>query len=1143
LRNPEITYNNFIDKISGLGRKDIIYGFISAAAGLFSVFIFLFLIIVTAEVLIGFSALTRKVIFYLFPIALIISLITLCIYFYYRYRNLKSYSSIRKYALLIGNHFSGIRDNLLNAVEIFTNRSKRSELFSDSLSSGLMNQVAEKSDRINFKDVVTFRKIRTGLIMMVFMTVASGFVFRIFTDPYTSALDRLLNYNYTYIDNSLGVTFEVSPGNTEIAGGSALEINAKVNFTDPAYITDEVVLNIKELSTDGIELNSLSHHLRSHSVNQFRHKLTSVNRDMIYWFEYRGVRSSEYNIKVVSRPVIKHTRIIVHPPSYTRLPSRETQGPEITVIRGTRIEVESEFYGDISKASIQSERSGNINMNIDGQYVRASFNALSDMRFSVVLTGRNNITNPNPETYILKVIPDEYPEIFITEPEESEKNVQGMKEIMLRSRISDDFGFTRLRLAYRISGSKYGQIQQDFSYIDIPVKNTDANGLEVPYLWNISTLNLAMEDEVEYYMEVYDNDNVSGPKVAKSHLKKLVYPSLEALMKKTEEVTQDLEAVLKSAFDDITELNNELDEIKQKLEDNPEELGLNDPVKNKHLQQKLENIQNSISTTRQKLDELVNELNQSGQISKQTLEKYMELQQLFQKIDSQELREALKKLQEAFKNLNRDELREAMKNFKFDEENFRKSIEKTMELLNKILNEQKFGELALKLDELTRRQDLIKEESKKNNSPDKMNELSSLQEQLRKELQEFQNQFTELTENMKKYGDKQLSRDMQKMLENMQKKQLEKQMEEASESLKGKNKQGSSKQQNQLSRDLNELNQQMQQMLQDMLDRENSALQMKMEEFLERLKELSEKQQELKEQSEKLDMNSKPREFQENQRSQEDLKNQLSNLIEDIMSLSPQTGPNPMMSKNLGDAYNEMDKASDKLGKKDPRGANQSQTKAKEHLDKAIDRMEQMCQSGMSGKGKKPSMSLQQLLQQLQQMIQRQQGLNQQLQGMPNGNQGQFSQEQMAQMQRLALEQEQIRRELSGMNEEVKKQQEIEGKKMLGNLDQIQKDMMEVIKNLQENNISPETRKRQEKILQRLLDFQLSAREKDFEQKRESRPGKNFERLSPEEVVISRPNIINGINRDALELKYESYSDDYQMIIMKYMEQMRNYMR
>ena len=155
------------------------------------------------------------------------------------------------------------------------------------------------------------------------------------------------------------------------------------------------------------------------------------------------------------------------------------------------------------------------------------------------------------------------------------------------------------------------------------------------------------------------------------------------------------------------------------------------------------------------------------------------------------------------------------------------------------------------------------------------------------------------------------------------------------------------------------------------------------------------------------------------------------------------------------------------------------------------------------------------------------------------GNEGKMSQEQMAEMQKLAGEQQTMQKNLQQLNEEFKKQQDADGKKLLGNLDEVQKDMMEVIKDLQNNNITPETKKRQEKILSRMLDFQLSQREKDFEQKRESRPGNNFDRNSPPEIVISRPNIINGINQDALDIQQDNYSDDYEILIQKYIEKMR----
>ncbi len=459
------------------------------------------------------------------------------------------------------------------------------------------------------------------------------------------------------------------------------------------------------------------------------------------------------------------------------------------------------------------------------------------------------------------------------------------------------------------------------------------------------------------------------------------------------------------------------------------------------------------------------------------------------------------------------------------------------------MNEQKMGELTQKLDDITKKQDALKEETKATDKNDKnaLNDQSKKQEDVKNNMQDFQKQMKELSENFKKSGDQQITKEMQKMLEEIMKKMLEQKMQNSKQNLEQGNKDQSQKQQEDISKDLNDLNQQMQDMLQSMMDKESSKMMEKMQEFLDRLKEMSKKQKELMDESENFDKNTDPKDFQNNKMLQDKLQNELSNLTEEMMSMAQQMGMSPMMSKNLGDAFNEMQKASDQLSNKDGKNANKSQGNAKESLDKAAEKMAQMCQNGKPGNGKKPGMGLQQLLEQLQQMIAKQQQLNNQMQGMsPNGNQGKLSQEQMAQMQKLAMEQQQIKDGVNQLNEEFKKQQESEGKKLLGNLDQVQKDMQEIIKDLQENNVTPETKKRQEKILSRMLDFQLSTREKDFEQKRESRPGKNFDRSSPPEIVISKPNIINGVNQDALELQNENYTEDYEILIQKYLEKIKS---
>jgi hypothetical protein len=1141
----ELTYQNFVNRIAETGRKDILLKTLHLIINHFIIFIFAAFIIISAEVIFEFSAPIRKYLFLGYLSAFAASIVMIIIFIISSIIKLKSSSSIKFYAKKIGDSTPYIKDNLLNTIQLYYYSQKNDSIFSKELIIQSIINFNHTAKEIDFKKSINsnFKKIIMLLIGSLFLT---SIFFIIFPNSFLHASNRLINYNLLYIDNSLGIEFEVSPGNVEVTKGESLNLFAILKSNSPNFIAENVILKTKIISESGAELSENEEIVYSSKINEFNFTIKNINSKFNYWFEYKGIKSSEYQVTVSNKPVIKSVSITVYPPAYTKLPSRKIESNEITTIAGSKIYIELEASEDISNAVIQfGGISAPVVLNVNNNSANGTFIASASGKFIINVTKEYNnkiLSASNPKEYELKIFPDQYPNIFIEEPEKNEINVQGKKDILIRTVIKDDFGFSKMRLGYKIAKSKYGPVDKDFRYADINIINKDATGLEIPYIWNLSPLNLGTEDEVEYFVEIYDNDAYSGPKVSKSQIKKLIYPSLESLLNKTEEEKNNIEQSLKTAYDDAIELKKEIDELKEKIEKNPEELGLNDPEKNQQMQQKLENIQNNLNSTQQKLDELMNNLKQTSQISQETLEKYMELQKLFQKIDSKELREALKKLQDAIRNMDKEMLKEAMKNFKFDEENFKKSLEKTMELLNKILNEQKMGELTQKLDDIKKQQDALKEETKSSdiNDANKLNTLANKQEDIKNKYQDFKQQLKELKENMNKSGDQQISKELQKMLEQMMKKMLEQKMQNSQQNLQQGNKNESSKQQDQISQDLSELNEQMQDILQSMIERENSKLQAKMEEFLNRLKQMSQRQRELMDESEELNQNSSTKDFLSNKQKQDKLQNDLSNLTEEMMSMAQQMGMSPMMSKNLGDAFNHMQDASNKLSNKDGKGANKSQSNAKESLDKAIERMQQMCNSGKPGNSNRPGMGLQQLLQQLQEMIARQQQLNNQMQGLsPQGNQGQFTQEQLAHMQKLALEQQKIKEGINQLNDEFKKHQELEGKKMLGNLDQVQKDIEEVIKDLQNNTISPETKKRQEKILSRMLDFQLSAREKDFEQSRESRPGKNFQRNSPPEIILSKPNIINGINQDALEIQSLHFNEDYEFLIQKYLEKIK----
>jgi hypothetical protein len=243
-----------------------------------------------------------------------------------------------------------------------------------------------------------------------------------------------------------------------------------------------------------------------------------------------------------------------------------------------------------------------------------------------------------------------------------------------------------------------------------------------------------------------------------------------------------------------------------------------------------------------------------------------------------------------------------------------------------------------------------------------------------------------------------------------------------------------------------------------------------------------------------------------------------------------------------------MNNAGDDLSDSKKENAIGNQGKAKESLDNASkmlgDMLSQMgsksCQTGQPGEGR-----MGQLMQQLAQLIAKQKGLSSLMNQMgelgqrgnngKEGNTGNLSEDQKMRMDKLRLEQEQIRKSLAELNEEFEKEKQRTGQRLLGDLNEVQKEMQEIIKDLSEYNVDKETLEKQNRILSRMLDAQLSQREKDFEQKRESRPGENIVRISPPEIVLSGPKSFNALKEDFLKLQKEGYTEEYEALITKYL--------
>jgi len=849
--------------------------------------------------------------------------------------------------------------------------------------------------------------------------------------------------------------------------------------------------------------------------------------------------SGDSRIKDLNDSFIKSFYVTVVYPEYSNLEPKtlEQNRGDVVCLEGSILKFKLESVEKLSFGEI--EFNGNkFPLTVNEYTAEGNVTADKDGEYRFILKDEKGNENFNRQTYSVKVLKNEAPKISIIQPNDANYNVYGEKEITLAAIISDDYGFSKLTLSFKTDNG-VSSAGGNYTTVNIPLQNLNATSLEVSYRWFIQSIGLKQNSQVEYFMEVTDNAGLS----TKSDIRRLVYNSISDINKKTETANKEIKAELQTLLDDAKNIQRNINDLKKSQEEN----AVNEQRK-KDLQEKVENMQKNLDNTQNKINQTMNDMKQNPTLSEKTLEQFMKLQDLFNKINTPEFREMLKKLQDAMKK-NNEQMKQDLNNIKFDEEAFKKQLEMVMELMKKIENLQKMGELTQKLDELAKNQELLKKETGQTdkNNDSKMNTLADKQKQIKEDFNKFKDDMKNLIDKMKDTKNEMDPKDLQDLLKKMQDKKTEEKMKKSSDELFKQQKENSEQTQKEISDDMNEFNEEMQNKLEKAMSNMDAQKKMmeKMSQIKKNLEELSKKEQDLKDETNKLDKSDK-KDFQDMAKDQENVKQDLSKEINELMNLSKDGMKiTPELGKELGNSYNKMDKAGNDLKQTDKDNAMSNQGKAKESLDNAAKMLGEMLDKmgKQQGKGNKGDGKMGQLMQKLAELISQQQGINGKMDKMGQngktgkdgkGGQEELSQVQKEQLDRLRLDQMQVQKSLEQLNEEFEKEKQRSGEKIMGDMKEVQKDMQESIRQMSEYNVDTQMLQRQNRIISRMLDAQLSQREKDFEQKRESKPGVNVSRQSPKEVVISGPRTVNSLKEDLLRLEKKSFTEDYEALILEY---------
>ncbi len=1143
-------YNGIIHRLKKVRSKENLFSFFTYTSYVLSISVLLLTIGIGIEAFFQGNSSFRTVLFYSL-VSLVLSTVLVTGFLFIRSLFERANSQyLEKVSLRVGNHFTQIVDSLCNIVQLY---SVIDPVNQQPLVISQLEVVHTSTMNLDFTEVMEKRPFKRSMLFLLLTIVTTGILWTTGSGFMFPSSQRVVNYSTSYLPPA-PFQLKVLPEFQNISRGEKASIYVKTIGEKPSnvflFIKDD---EEKEFTKIEVSLDS---------AGNFQYDVPSFKKSLEFYAEapwlVEKVRSNVGRITIIDRPIILSLNGVAVPPSYSKMQSVEfsTQSPTFTTLKGSNISFTISSNKQLKSSKVIFVSRENIkdtiqkNMNISGVKAQLSTRLFNSCEYYIEITDVDGLTNVEKPTGSITLLTDGHPTISMIEPANNVTiNEQGILPIQVT--INDDFGFSKLLLHYRLANSRYAQPSEKFQSKKIEIR-TNELFTTVPYVWNLQDLGFTIEDLYEFYLEIFDNDNVSGPKSAVTAKRMVKLPSLDDVLAETDKSQNDIEKQLKEIAKSSEQANKEMENIKREMrkQQSPtwkEKKTLDD------LQKKQQAAQEKLNQIQEQLQDVTEQLNSNKLLSPETLEKYQELQKLLKEVKSPELQAALERMQKQMEQMNPNDMQKAMEQYQLKEEEFKKSIERTMKLLQRMKAEQKADALSKKAEDLKNRQEQLQKQSENTNSKNEQQrqDLAKEQSNLQKEFEDLAKELKDLENLMKEIGSNMPMEEMNKAQDALQEKQTSEQMKQSEKSLEKGDMNSAKQQQQQASQNLQQFSQQMKNLRKQMQKNVSKEAQKQMQKSISDMLSLSQQQEKIKEQTERLDPNSS--QFKELQQKQSQLQDALQNTANQLMQLSQKSmSVTPEMGKEIGNALSQMQQAQDAMDNRANQQASQKQGQAMASMNKAATQMQDaLGQMQGKGKGKGKGQGGEgegegqgegqggSFMDKLRQAAGQQQSINQQMQQMgAGGNQGSMSQQDQASMQKLAAQQGKLQKSIEDLAKEQK--EAYSGKrKALGDLEKISEELKEIVRSMQQGDISEETRKRQERILSRLLDATKSMNERDFDPKREAQGGKD--------ILGMKPGPLQGLTtqqreqslKDMLESLKLQYTKEYEILIKQYFETMQ----
>ncbi len=219
--------------------------------------------------------------------------------------------------------------------------------------------------------------------------------------------------------------------------------------------------------------------------------------------------------ELVDVPLAGDIHITYHFPAYTKLPPRLVEGGDgsIAAVVGTEVELSATADTEVETAVLKVDNLDGtpaqaLPMQVQGERgISARFTLSQDGRYHFALETEDGERLEERQKHSIRAVPDAFPTIEMVMPP-TDVELRDNQTIDLEYAAEDDYGVAEISLVLEVSGETAPRRVKVSSGGEAQHKGS--------HRWAVAELELPAGAEGRFFLEVVDNDAITGPKKAQS---------------------------------------------------------------------------------------------------------------------------------------------------------------------------------------------------------------------------------------------------------------------------------------------------------------------------------------------------------------------------------------------------------------------------------------------------------------------------------------------------------------------------------------------------------------------------------------------------------------------------------------------------